>query len=349
MDNPVRNGLFFTLVAAVTLTFIGLVGEFLLACFWAVVLAVIFNNFNRRVRIKLRGRDNAAAGTTTVFILLVVMVPFLLIAMAIVDQSLQMYQRIARGDIDFNFLVDSVETQLPVMERYLGDLGFDPEGLRDKISNIALTVTQTIANQALSYGSNILSFLVQFSLMLYLLFFFLRDGQMIMRRIIHTLPLGNRRERHLFIRFASVSRATIKGTLTVAMVQGGIGGVLFAILGIPAALLWGVAMTLLSLLPVGGSAIVWLPTAIILFIQGAYAKAIILVITGTLIIGLIDNLLRPLLVGRDTQMPDYLVLLSTLGGLTWFGLTGFILGPVIAALFITIWEMVGREYGGAEE
>jgi predicted PurR-regulated permease PerM len=269
--------------------------------------------------------------------------------MAIVDQSVQLYQRLATGELDFNFLIDSVELQLPVFERYLGDLGVDTEGLREKISNFALTATQTIANQALSYGSNLLSFIVQFSLMLYLLFFFLRDGQMIMRRIISTLPLGNRRERHLFIRFASVSRATIKGTLTVAMVQGGIGGLLFTILGIPAALLWGVVMTFLSLLPVGGSAIVWVPTAIILFFQGAYAKAIILVIAGTLIIGLVDNLLRPLLVGRDTQMPDYLILLATLGGITWFGLTGFVLGPVIAALFITIWEMVGREYGGTEE
>lgn len=349
MENQVRNGLFFALVTITTFAFIGLIGEFLLAVFWAVVLALIFFNFNRRVRIRLRGRDNGAAAITTVFILLVVMVPLLFIATAIVDQSLHLYQRISDGELTFNFIIDTVEKQLPILERYLGDLGVNVESLRENISNFALTATQTIANQALSYGSNLLSFVVQFTLMLYLLFFFLRDGRKIMARVINTIPLGNRRERHLFKRFAAVSRATIKGTLTVAMVQGGIGGMLFALLGIPAALLWGVAMTFLSLLPVGGSAIVWFPAVIILFFQGAYTKAIILLISGTLIIGLIDNLLRPLLVGRDTQMPDYLVLLSTLGGITWFGLTGFVLGPIIAALFITIWEMVGQEYGGRED
>jgi predicted PurR-regulated permease PerM len=349
MENQVRNGLFFTLVALTTTAFIGLIGEFLIAVFWAIVLTLIFFNFNRRVRIKLRGRDNAAAALTTVFILLVVMIPLLSIATAIVDQSLHLYQRLSDGELNFNFLIDTLGQQLPILERYLGDVGIDTEALRENVSNFALTATQVVANQALSYGSNLLTFVIQFTLMLYLLFFFLRDGRRIMAHIINTVPLGNRRERHLFKRFAAVSRATIKGTLTVAMVQGGIGGVLFAILGIPGALLWGVAMTFLSLLPVGGSAIVWFPAAVILFVQGAYTKAIILLVAGTLIIGLIDNLLRPLLVGRDTEMPDYLVLLSTLGGLTWFGLTGFVLGPIIAALFITIWEMVGLEYGGRDD
>jgi len=148
------------------------------------------------------------------------------------------------------------------------------------------------------------------------------------------------------MRFAQVSKATLKGTLVVALVQGSIGGIVFACLGIPAALLWGVAMTLLALLPVGGSAIVWFPTVIILLAQGHTYKALILLVIGVLIIGLVDNLLRPLLVGRDTEMPDYLVLLSTLGGITYFGLSGFVIGPTIAALFITVWEMMGKDYGG---
>jgi len=150
----------------------------------------------------------------------------------------------------------------------------------------------------------------------------------------------------LFERFAQVSKATLKGTVVVALVQGSIGGVLFALVGIPAALLWGVAMTLLALLPVGGSAIIWIPAAIILFVQGNVVEAFIVVAVGSLIIGLVDNLLRPLLVGRDTGMPDYLVLISTLGGITWFGLSGFVIGPTIAALFITVWEMMGKDYGG---
>jgi predicted PurR-regulated permease PerM len=116
--------------------------------------------------------------------------------------------------------------------------------------------------------------------------------------------------------------------------------------GIDGALFWGILMTFFAFLPVGGSALVWGPAAIILLIQGQIWKGVVVILVGSLLIGLIDNLLRPILVGRDTRMPDYLVLLATLGGIAWFGLSGFVLGPVIAALFLTCWEMAGHEYGG---
>jgi predicted PurR-regulated permease PerM len=127
-----------------------------------------------------------------------------------------------------------------------------------------------------------------------------------------------------------------------------IGGTLFAILGIPGAVLWGVLMALLSLLPIGGSGIIWAPTAIIMFVQGHVTEGIIIVVVGFLGIGLIDNLLRPILVSHDTKIPDYVVLIATLGGLSWFGLSGFIIGPVIAALFMICWEITGELYGGKE-
>lgn len=345
----IRRSFFFLLVALVTVTFFSLIGPFLLTTFWAVVLAVIFRNTYRRIRIKLRGRSSLAAMITTLVILFFVLIPLTLLTIALINQSVEVYTKIETGEINVSKAVDYLEERLPMVQEALAPFGLTADKLRESLSNIALSATQAIGNRALSYTQNIITFIVQFSLMLYLLFFFLRDGQTIMRHIINALPMGNRRERQLFTRFAVVSRATLKGTLIVAIIQGSIGGLLFAILGIPAALLWGVLMTLLSLLPVGGSGIVWIPTAIILFIQGAFAKAITLVIVGVLIIGLVDNLLRPILVGRDTQMPDYLVLLATIGGIAWFGLSGFILGPVIAALFLTVWEITGKEYGGREE
>lgn len=349
MTTAISRSFFFLLVALVTVTFFSLIGPFLLTCFWAVVLAVIFRNTYRRIRIRLRGRSSLAALLTTLLILFFVLIPLTLLTIALINQSVEVYTKIESGEINVSQAIDYLEDRLPLVQEALAPLGLTADKLRESLSNIALTATQAIGNRALNYTQNIITFIVQFSLMLYLLFFFLRDGRKIMQHVINALPMGNRRERQLFHRFAIVSRATLKGTLIVAIVQGTIGGALFAILGIPAALLWGVVMTLLSLLPVGGSGIVWIPTAIILFIQGAYAKAITLVIVGVLIIGLVDNLLRPILVGRDTQMPDYLVLLATIGGLAWFGLSGFILGPVIAALFLTVWEITGREYGGREE
>ena len=172
-----------------------------------------------------------------------------------------------------------------------------------------------------------------FFLMLYLLFFILRDGNTIMQHVHRAMPLRDDQERQLFNKFAEVSRATVKGTLVIALVQGFLGGFIFALLGIQGAVFWGVVMAILSLLPAVGTGLVWGPTAIFLLATGDWGKGLILVTYGVLVIGLVDNLLRPILVGRDTKMPDYLVLFSTLGGLSLVGITGLVLGPVIAAVF----------------
>ena len=342
----VRRNLFFILVAATTLGFLGLTGPFLLTVFWAAVLAVIFMRPYRWILVKLRGREGLAAGLATTMITLFVIVPILLLGLALVQQGLGVYAQVQDGSLNPNVVIDYVDQQLPLVAKSLSDFGVSTDDLRTRLQEFAVTTGELIASRALTVTGSIVNAVVQFTLMLYLLYFFLRDGRRIVRRMIDILPMGNTRERTLFYRFAQVSRATLKGTLIVAFVQGAIGGVLFAVLGIPAALLWGVAMMLLALLPVGGSAIVWVPAAVILFVQGAVGKAIAIVVVGALIIGLVDNLLRPLLVGRDTEMPDYLVLISTLGGITFFGLSGFVIGPVVAALFITVWEMMGHDYGG---
>ena len=180
--------------------------------------------------------------------------------------------------------------------------------------------------------------------MLYLLFFFLRDGRKLIDLIIQIFPLDDSQERFLLSKFAEVSRATIKGTLVVGMVQGTIGGITFAMLGIQSAVFWGVVMTLLSILPAIGSALVWLPAAVYLITNGMIAEGIILIAVGALVIGMVDNILRPILVGRDTKMPDYLILLSTLGGLAMIGISGFVLGPLIAAFFLAIWSMFAKQY-----
>ncbi len=187
-------------------------------------------------------------------------------------------------------------------------------------------------------------FAMYFFLMLYLLFFFLRDGGKIVEVIIDVLPIGDQRERDLLDKFAEVSKATIKGTLVVGIIQGSLGGIMFALLGIQSAIFWGVIMTLLSILPAIGSALVWLPAALYLIANGMLLKGLIMILVGSFVIGMVDNILRPILVGRDTKMPDYLILLSTLGGLGMIGISGFVLGPVIAAFFLAIWAMFARDF-----
>ncbi len=348
MRNNTQRAVFLILVLLVTVTFFGMIKDFLLTSFWAAVLAVIFYNVFRRINIRLRGRRSMAAAITTVIIFLTVLLPLLGIFLALVNETLSLYEMVRAGDISAESVFKFVEDRLPALEKYLGPIGIDMEDIRSRIGGLAMSASQLVANQAIKYTSNAISFIVQFFLTLYLLFFFLRDGRNIARWIVSVLPLGNRTERVLMNRFASVSRATLKGTLIVAFVQGAIGGLLFWAVGIHSPIFWGVIMMILSLLPVGGSGFVWIPAAIFLFIEGEVGRGIAVVITGALIIGLVDNLLRPLLVGRDTQMPDYLVLLATLGGLVWLGLSGFVVGPIIAALFVTCWEILGKEFGGNE-
>jgi len=331
-----QKAFFLGLLSIVSLAFIWLVSPFLMPVFWAATLAIVFNPVQRRVAILLRGRATSAALLTLLLILLTVIVPSMLLISAVATEASSLYLKIQEGELDPNEILNWVQSNLPVVSGYLADFGIDLNEVRRNVSAIAVKGSQLIGSVALAVGQNALSFTVQFFLMLYLLFFFLRDGKTIIRALIVVLPLGDDRERSLFAKFAEVSRATVKGTMMIGAIQGALGGLMFAFVGIEAAVFWGVMMMVLSLLPVVGASLVWGPAAIIMFVQGEVGNAIFLLLFGAVAIGLIDNLLRPLLVGRDTRIPDYLVLFSTLGGLSLFGISGFVIGPIIAALFLSM-------------
>jgi predicted PurR-regulated permease PerM len=198
---------------------------------------------------------------------------------------------------------------------------------------------QALAPQALSIGMNTFDFMIGLGIMLYLLFFLLRDGKALAARVREVVPLRSDQKAALFGRFADVVRATVKGGILVAIAQGALGGLAFWFLGIHAALLWAALMAFLSLLPAIGAGLVWVPVAIYLLATGAVWQGIGLILYGVLVIGLVDNLLRPFLIGKDTKLPDYVVLISTLGGIEVFGLNGFVIGPLIAAIFMVTWEI----------
>lgn len=178
------------------------------------------------------------------------------------------------------------------------------------------------------------------STMLYVSFFLIRDGEGVVRALRDAMPLSGPEQRDLSERFTTTIRATVRGNLLVAALQGLLGGLAFAVLGIPGALLWAVLMAFLSLLPAVGAALVWFPVAVYYFATGAFWPGIGLTVWGVVVIGMVDNLLRPVLVGKDTRLPDYVVLITTLGGMAVFGINGFVLGPVIAAMFFAVWHIV---------
>ena len=343
MKQNIPHLFFLLLLFLVTAAFFRVVGDYLLALFWATIFAILFFNLYRRIAKRFGGRDGLASVATILVILAMVVTPLIWIGSQIVTQATNVYDQVQDGSIDVNAAVDLVEQELPTVRAYLDRFGVDVDNLRENVTGVAATASQRAARLALGFTQNLFSFLLQFFVMLYVLFFFLRDGRTLVDQLIYVLPLGDVHERRLLTKFRSVAQATVKGSLVVAVVQGTLGGILFWAVGIPAPALWGVVMTVLSLLPIG-SGLVWVPAAIILFIQGEVGKAIAVVAVGALLIGLVDNFLRPRLVGQDTKLPDWLILVSTLGGLGLFGISGFAIGPIVAAFFVVVWQMMGENY-----
>jgi predicted PurR-regulated permease PerM len=225
----------------------------------------------------------------------------------------------------------------------------DIPSIQKRLTDGAAAISQFVATQALSIGQNTFQFVISFGVMLYLVFFLLRDGGEIGRRIRRALPLDEAPKQHLIAKFTTVVRATVKGNIAVAAAQGFLGGMIFMFLGIQGALLWGVLMAFLSLLPAIGAALVWAPAAAYFLLTGDIWRGVILIAFCVIIIGLVDNILRPILVGKDTKMPDWVVLISTLGGMGLFGINGFVIGPLIAALFMASWDLFTQNEEGQAE
>lgn len=342
MDHPgLQQKVFLTLLLVVSIAFGWILWPFYGALFWGTVLAIMFEPFHRQLLVAMPGRKNSAALLTLLLSLVVVIFPLALVTAALVQEGTAVYEEIRSGSLDFGAYFQQIIDALPawivrLLDRF--DMG-NLMAMQEKLSTAAAEGGQRIATQALAIGQITFEFIVSFGIMLYLLFFFLRDGRSLSRKIKEAIPLSNEHKRNLFGKFTTVIRATVKGNIVVAIVQGALGGVMFWILGIQSPLLWGVAMAFLSLLPAVGTALIWGPVAIYFLFTGAIWQGVVLIAFGVLVIGLVDNVLRPILVGKDTQMPDYVVLISTLGGMALFGLNGFVIGPVIAALFIAAWDI----------
>ncbi|WP_395062764.1 AI-2E family transporter [Paraburkholderia silvatlantica] len=332
---------FYLLLSVVSAALVWILLPFFSPIFWGVILAVIFQPLQRRLTIRFRNRANLAALATLALCVLIVILPLGLIAGTLAKEAAFAYEQIKTGQWDFAVLFGKMIHALPaIAQRGLAAMGVgDMAGVQARLADGAAKLSQLMGVQAVAIGQNTLQFTVGFGIMLYLVFFLLRDGVSLSRRIRQAIPLDDAHKHRLFSRFATVVRATVKGNIAVAAVQGALGGLAFLCLGIKGALLWGTLMAFLSLLPAIGSALVWAPAAIYFLIAGPLWKAIVLVLFCTLVIGAVDNVLRPVLVGKDTRLPDWVILIATVGGMSVFGINGFVIGPLIAALFVSCWDI----------
>ena len=338
---------FLLLLAAASLAFLWILWPFFGAILWGTVLAIMFAPLYRSLKGPMLQRSNMAALTTTLFVVVIVILPLTAIATSMVQQAASLYDTIQTGKLDFGVYFQQVAATLPSWAQdFLGWLGLGNLGaVQQKLAYGLQQGSQFLATQILSIGQSTVQFIVNFFVMLYLLFFLLRDGDLLIAGIRQAVPLQDEQQRALIDKFTTVIRATVKGDILVSLVQGTLGGLIFWILGVNAPLLWGVLMAFLSLLPAFGASLVWLPVAIYFLATGAIWQGVVLIAFGALIIGLVDNFLRPALIGKDTRMPDYVVLISTLGGLEVFGINGFIIGPAIAAMFLAVWMIFSDSWG----
>ncbi|VWX62408.1 Predicted PurR-regulated permease PerM [Burkholderiales bacterium 8X] len=342
MNSPqLQRGFFIFLMVAVTAAFIWILMPFFGAVLWGVALAILFTPFYKWLLRKLPGRRNGCALITLALALVIVIIPLTLITVSLVQEVSLVAERIRSGDINFVAYYQRIIAAIPSwVTNILDRFGLNNvEAMISRVSSSAAQGSQAIATQAVNIGQNTFDFLVSFAVMMYLLYFLLRDGSDLSKTIRQALPLARPHTHYLLNKFTTVIRATVKGNVAVAIVQGALGGVAFWVLGVQGALLWAVIMAFLSLLPAVGAALIWLPVAIYFMAIGLVWKGVALIVFGVVVIGLVDNLLRPLLVGKDTQMPDYVVLISTIGGMALFGINGFVIGPVIAALFMAVWDL----------
>jgi len=344
-----RNA-FLILLAVLTVALAAIIWPFYGAVFWGAVLALLFEPLYRKLAARLRNRRTVAALVTLSVILVMVILPLTLVAISLVQEVTAMYQRVRSGQVNFGAYFAQILAALPswasgLLER----LGLDDLAvLQTKLTAAINQRGETFASRAVNFGQDALDLVIGFCIAMYLLFFLLRDGAAVAREIRAAIPLDPIVKARLLERLRTVIRATVKGNVLVAAAQGALGGLAFWVLGVHAPMLWAVVMAFLSLLPAVGAALIWGPVAIYLLAIGQLAQGFGLIAFGVFVIGLIDNVLRPILVGKDTRMPDYVVLISTVGGLALIGINGFVIGPLIAAMFMTAWQLLAEERGRAD-
>ena len=328
------------LVVFISAIFLSMIRSFLMAIFLAGIFSALARPLYKRFERWYGGRRAPASLSTLVLIVIVVILPIGALMGIVTAQAIKVGQtvtpwvqeQIAQPG-EFHQLLNS----LPFYDK----LAPYSEIIWRKAGELIGTISHFLISSLSAATMGAVNLLFMVFAMLYTMFFFLMDGDKLVDKILYYLPLQDQDEQRILEKFTSVTRATLKGTAIIGVLQGCLAGIAFWVVGIPSAVFWGTIMAVLSIIPGIGTALIWGPAVIILAAGGNYLKAGGLGIFCALVIGSIDNLLRPILVGKDTQMHELMIFFGTLGGIIMFGIMGMIIGPIVAALFITIWEIYG--------
>jgi len=335
-----RRAFVILIVIAISAAFVAMIRMFLLTILLAAIFSGVARPLYLRLQDGLRGHPGLASAATIVLLLVLVITPLILLAGAVANEALRVADNV-RPWIDARLaepsLLDEAISRVPYIE-YIEPHRAE---IMTRAAELVGAIGTFLASSVSAATRGTVMFFLHFSLLLYTMFFFLMDGPRMLQSVMWYLPLADADKQQMLEKFTSVTRATLKGTVVIGVTQGTLAGLAFWVVGIDGAIFWTTLMIVLSIVPGIGAALVWVPAVILLIAQGAVWQGLGLTLFCGLVVGTVDNVLRPRLVGRDTKMHDLLILFSTLGGLFFFGVSGFIVGPILAALFITAWEMFG--------
>lgn len=307
---------------------------FLSVILWAVVFAVLFHPTYQRVLARTPNSRGMASAYTTALVFFVIILPILALGLAV---SSELHSTLLNGPAQLLEMVKHPDPRYArVVNRSLEVLqnrfGVDENQVREQVQALAARASSILLQGTMNVLGGVIEFLVALAMILFTLFYCFRDGEKMVALLADFLPLEQSRSRILLMRIAELIHASVYGVVVLAMIQGLLGGIAFWFLGVPSPLVWTLVMGLMATIPMLGTFVVWIPAAIYLAIQGSYAAALGLCVWGSVVIGMSDNLLRPVLVGQRTQMHELLIFFSVLGGLNVFGLLGILMGPVLMAM-----------------
>src|SRR6266481_6315892 len=341
-----RTAFVLLLVSAVTALFLAVAWPFFKPLLLGALLAGLFHPLYHWITRLLGGRASLGAAVTLLVLFVLGLGPvsaFLGIvlqqALTMSDQTIPWLNQHLGAATTFN-VHDWVVQRFPALSKYVPS----QEQLLEQVGTAAKTAGAFLVSFAAGMTATTATFLLNLFVMLYAMFFFFRDGHKILERIFYYTPLSDEDETRMLARLTSITRATVKGTLVIGVIQGALAGVAFWVAGIDGAALWGTIMTILSIIHGIGAPLVWVLVVIVLFVNGQYVSATLLLVWCGAVVATIDYFLREVFVGRDAQMPDLLILIGTLGGLFLFGPIGFIVGPIICGLFLTVWDIYGTTF-----
>jgi predicted PurR-regulated permease PerM len=312
---------------------------FLQVVVWSALVAILFYPAHRFILARVK-RPAPAATLSLLLVVIVVIAPIAFVTTAVVNQAAQLANWLQATIQAMKADPEAAKSLQAAIDAAKGYFDIDQLTDPEKFTPFVQRASQFLLSKSAGFVGGLVGGLISLAFTLFTLFYLFRDGEAIGRHLPSFLPLDRARSEAILERTRTTITACVYGVLVIAIIQGALGGVMFAILGLPSALLWGVVMTILSTIPMAGAAMIWAPAAAILFVAGSYTKAAVLFGWGMLVISTIDNFLRPRLVSDRANMHPLFIFFSVLGGLRAFGIVGLLIGPVVLAITIALLEVL---------